>query len=202
MLEENYIHDINRKKYLPHLLLYGAISYRVGHLRYDIGEFPPSLRPLLYVLEKGHEVPPLCRKDFRPIPLSDKTEDDLMLFFYYYDPSLGTFRFFGRLYVKVGSKLMDITPRLNEMAGFAVDEELEYFDLRYACPRYCNRIDKKSTFQENEFSDGNIIYFEKSLKVGSDEGFPYPDILSYKGYLNEAAAPQVRRRDRLLQKLF
>ncbi|KAK7268631.1 hypothetical protein RIF29_21333 [Crotalaria pallida] len=143
-------------------------------------------------------------QDFRPIPLFDRTKDDLMLFFFYYHPSLGNFRYVGRLYVKASSKPMDIMPRLNEMAGFAVDEELEYFDLGYQCPRYCKRVEKNSTFHVCQFLDGNIIYFEKALKDGSNKEFQYPDILSYRGYLNALDEPAklVGRIDRLLKKLF
>lgn len=38
-------------------------------------------------------------------------------------------RYVGRLMVKSSSKPMDITGKLNEMAGFAPDEEIELFEV-------------------------------------------------------------------------
>lgn len=38
-------------------------------------------------------------------------------------------RYVGRLMVKSSSKPMDITGKLNEMAGFAPDEDLELFEV-------------------------------------------------------------------------
>ncbi|KAK7268628.1 hypothetical protein RIF29_21330 [Crotalaria pallida] len=91
-------------------------------------------------------------------------------------------RYVGRLYVKVYSKPMDIMPRLNELAGFLVDEELEYFDIRYH-PSNCKRVNKDVMFYVNKSWDGDIIYFQKALKVGRGEEFRYPNIRSYIGSL-------------------
>ncbi|GKF84365.1 hypothetical protein Tco_0249263, partial [Tanacetum coccineum] len=49
----------------------------------------------------------------------------------------------GWLCVKDTGKPIDILERLNEMAGFAPDEEIELFELR----------------------DGDVICFQKHLKV-------------------------------------
>lgn len=46
----------------------------------------------------------------------------LVIFFYY-------FRFVGRLFVKGSGKPVEILAKLNEMAGFSSDEEIDLFEV-------------------------------------------------------------------------
>lgn len=46
----------------------------------------------------------------------------LMLFFY-------NVRYVGRLFVKGSGKPVEILPKLNEMAGFSADEEIELYEV-------------------------------------------------------------------------
>ncbi|KAK7268620.1 hypothetical protein RIF29_21322 [Crotalaria pallida] len=119
-------------------------------------------------------------KDFLPIPLLEKSDEDLLLFFKLYDPLLENLRYVGRFYVKASGKLVDIMTRLKEMAGFSLDEEIELFNETNIDPRdICESISKYSTFYANEFEDGDIICYQKAIKVGSGETLFYPDVSSF-----------------------
>jgi ubiquitin carboxyl-terminal hydrolase 7 len=95
-------------------------------------------------------------QDLRPVPPPEKTKDDILLFFKLYDPSkeelrysshvhftfvrncsqlllLNFFddRFVGRLFVKGSGKPLEILTKLNEMAGFAPDQEIELYEASH-----------------------------------------------------------------------
>ncbi|THF99019.1 hypothetical protein TEA_017934 [Camellia sinensis var. sinensis] len=63
----------------------------------------------------------------------------------------------GRLFVKANGKPAEILTRLNELAGFALDEEIELFELE----------------------DGDIICFQKSSQVESGEQCRCPDVPAF-----------------------
>ncbi|MED6205901.1 hypothetical protein PIB30_022032 [Stylosanthes scabra] len=131
-------------------------------------------------------------QDFRPIALPEKSTKDLLLFFKLYDPSNEEFRFLryiGRFYVSALGKPMDILTRLNEMAGFARDEEIELFEeIKFEPEVMCELIDKKSTFLANELEDGDIICFQKTPKVGTVKQIRYPDVPSFLEYVHKRQA--------------
>ncbi|XP_010534918.1 PREDICTED: ubiquitin carboxyl-terminal hydrolase 12-like [Tarenaya hassleriana] len=86
--------------------------------------------------------------DLRPIPPPDKSKDDILLFFKLYDPEKAEIRYVGRLMVKNSSKPMDIIEKLNEMAGFAPDQEIELFEeIKYEPCVMCEHLDKKTSFR-------------------------------------------------------
>nr|XP_016444216.1 PREDICTED: ubiquitin carboxyl-terminal hydrolase 12-like [Nicotiana tabacum] len=67
--------------------------------------------------------------DLLPIPLLEKSKDDILLFFKLYDPEKEELRYIGRLFVKSSSKATDILGKLNELAGFSPDQEIELFEV-------------------------------------------------------------------------
>ncbi|KAL8486392.1 hypothetical protein ACS0TY_023181 [Phlomoides rotata] len=70
-----------------------------------------------------------AQTDLRPLPPPEKSKEDILLFFKLYDPEKKELRFVGRLFVKSSVKPIDILSKLNEMAGFAPDEEIELFEI-------------------------------------------------------------------------
>ena len=99
-------------------------------------------------------------QDLRPIPPPDKSKEDILLFFKLYDPEkaelrylTGLFiiisfipgcfmvfwhfsffhvsRYVGRLFLKSSSKPIEIIGKLNQMAGFDPDEEIELYEVRF-----------------------------------------------------------------------
>ncbi|KAL5058962.1 hypothetical protein RYX36_030566 [Vicia faba] len=67
--------------------------------------------------------------DLCPVPLLNLEKNDILLFFKVYDFEKETLRYVGRLFVKSRSKPSDILARLNEMAGFDPDQEIELYEL-------------------------------------------------------------------------
>ncbi|GKE40237.1 ubiquitin carboxyl-terminal hydrolase 12-like protein isoform X2 [Tanacetum coccineum] len=72
----------------------------------------------------------------------------------------------GWLCVNDTGKPIDILERLNEMVGFAPYEEIELFqEYRSGFDVQCLRVDKTLTFLAKKLRDGDIICFQKHLKV-------------------------------------
>ncbi|XP_043711918.1 ubiquitin C-terminal hydrolase 12 isoform X5 [Telopea speciosissima] len=123
--------------------------------------------------------------DLRPIPPPDKTKEDILLFFKLYDPKKEELRCVGRIFVKGTGKPVDILTKLNEMAGFAPNEEIElYEEIKFEPSVMCEHIDKKLTFRSSQLEDGDIICFQKSPPVDSDEQYRYPDVPSFLEYVH------------------
>ncbi|KAL2239260.1 UNVERIFIED_CONTAM: Ubiquitin carboxyl-terminal hydrolase 13 [Sesamum indicum] len=76
------------------------------------------------------------RQDLLAGPLPCKESDDILLFFKLYEPEKGELRYAGRLFVKSNCKPADILEKLNELAGYAPDEEIELFEWKFAFVSY------------------------------------------------------------------
>ncbi|OAY39147.1 ubiquitin C-terminal hydrolase 12 isoform X2 [Manihot esculenta] len=132
-------------------------------------------------------------QDLRPIPLPEKTKDDILLFFKLYDPLKEELRFVGCLFVKGSGKPVEILTKLNEMAGFSSDQEIElYEEIKFEPNVMCEHIDKKLTFRASQLEDGDIICFQKSPKVGSGEQCRYPDVPSFLDYVHNRQVVRFR----------
>ncbi|XP_019461341.1 PREDICTED: ubiquitin carboxyl-terminal hydrolase 12-like isoform X2 [Lupinus angustifolius] len=154
----------------------------VGHLR-DVYNKTNNAELKLF-LEDG--------QDFGLIRLPEKRKEDLLLFFKLYDTSNETLRYIGRLHVTGSGKPMDILTKLNEMAGFALDEEIELFEeIKYEPRVMCEHVDKNVTFHANQLEDGDIICIQKAL-VGSGEQFRYPDVPSFLEYVHNRQVVRFR----------
>ncbi|XP_043699440.1 ubiquitin C-terminal hydrolase 13 isoform X5 [Telopea speciosissima] len=123
--------------------------------------------------------------DLHSIPPPDKTKEDILLFFKLYDAEKEELRYVGRLFVKGIGKPVDILTKLNEMAGFAPNEEIElYEEIKFEPTVMCEHIDKKLTFRSSQLEDGDIICFQKCTPVDSDEQYRYPDVPSFLEYVH------------------
>ncbi|TQE10835.1 hypothetical protein C1H46_003535 [Malus baccata] len=119
--------------------------------------------------------------NLRPIPPPEKTNEDILLFFKLYDPEKQEIR----LFVKKSSQPVDILAKLNQFAGFPLDEELEiYEEVKFEPVVMCYRIVKMSSFQSNLIGDGDIICFQKSTPPEMDKGCKYPDVPSFLNYVH------------------
>ncbi|XP_030962284.1 ubiquitin carboxyl-terminal hydrolase 12-like isoform X2 [Quercus lobata] len=120
----------------------------------------------------------------QPVPPPERTKEDILLFFKLYDPSKEELRYVGRLFVKVSGKPVEILPKLNEMAGFSADEEIElYEEIKFEPAIICECIDKTFTFRVSQLEDGDIVCFQKSPQVGSSDQYRYPDVPSFLDYV-------------------
>ncbi|KAK1296176.1 Ubiquitin carboxyl-terminal hydrolase 12 [Acorus calamus] len=138
--------------------------------------------------------------DLRPILPPEKTKEDILLFFKLYDPErkssvthprtfslffLNGFRYVGRLFVKHVGKPTDILTKLNEMAGFPSNEEIElYEEIKFEPTVMCEHIDKKATFRASQLEDGDIICYQKSPSGDMVLQYCYPDVPSLLEYVN------------------
>ncbi|KAG5398811.1 hypothetical protein IGI04_020625 [Brassica rapa subsp. trilocularis] len=128
----------------------------------------------------------------RPIPPPDKSSEDILLFFKLYDPENAILRYVGRLMVKNSSKPMDIVGQLNQMAGFAPDEEIELFEeIKFEPCVMCEQLDKKISFRLSQIEDGDIICFQKPLSIQENE-CPYPDVPSFLAYVQNREVVRFR----------
>ncbi|KAK7839224.1 ubiquitin carboxyl-terminal hydrolase 12 [Quercus suber] len=138
----------------------------VGHLREVSNKVHNAELKLFLEVEHG--------PDLRPIAPPDKTKDDILLFFKLYDPEKEELRYVGRLFVKSTGKPLEILTKLNEMAGYTPDEEIELYELE----------------------DGDIICYQKSSPVEGGEQLRYPDVPSFMDYVHNRQVVHFRALDK------
>ncbi|RVW38446.1 Ubiquitin carboxyl-terminal hydrolase 12 [Vitis vinifera] len=113
-----------------------------------------------------------------------KTKEDILLFFKLYDPEKEELRYVGRLFVKSSGKPIEILTKLNEMAGFAPDEEIElYEEIKFEPCVMCEHLAKRTSFRFSQIEDGDIICFQKSAPPESEEQCRYSDVTSFLEYV-------------------
>ncbi|GMN39634.1 hypothetical protein TIFTF001_008866 [Ficus carica] len=123
--------------------------------------------------------------DLHPISPPDKTKEDILLFFKLYDPEKKELRYVGRLFVKSSSKPIEILGKLDQMAGFASDEEIElYEEIKFDPCVMCEHLDKRASFRLSQIEDGDIICFQKAAPTETEEACKYPDVPSYLEYVH------------------
>ncbi|KAI3520319.1 hypothetical protein L1887_09662 [Cichorium endivia] len=157
----------------------------VGHLREVSNKANNAELKLFLEVEVG--------QDLRPMLPPEKTKEEILLFFKLYDPSKEELRYVGRLFVKGTGKPIEILAKLNELAGFAPDEEIELFEeIKFEPNVMCEHIDKKLTFRGSQLEDGDIICFQKPLKSEIAETCRYPDVPSFLEYVHNRQVVRFR----------
>ncbi|KAL0008201.1 hypothetical protein SO802_009703 [Lithocarpus litseifolius] len=157
----------------------------VGHLKEVSNKANNAELKLFLEVELG--------QDLQPVPPPERTKEDILLFFKLYDPSKEELRYVGRLFVKGSGKPVEILPKLNEMAGFSADEEIElYEEIKFEPTIMCERVDKKVTFRASQLEDGDIVCFQKSPQVGSSDQCRYPDVPSFLDYVHNRQVVRFR----------
>ncbi|XP_056171639.1 ubiquitin C-terminal hydrolase 12-like isoform X1 [Syzygium oleosum] len=137
-----------------------------------------------------------------PVSPPEKSKEDILLFFKLYNPEKGELRYVGRLFVKSSGRPVEILPRLNEMAGFNQDEELELFEeIKFEPSVMCEHLDKKASFRTSQIEDGDIICFQKA-RIDNEDEFRYPDVPSYLEYVHNRQIVHFRSLERLKEDDF
>ncbi|KAJ0982593.1 hypothetical protein J5N97_010848 [Dioscorea zingiberensis] len=132
-----------------------------------------------------------------PVPPPDKTKEDILIFFKFYDPEKEELRFVGRLFVKALGKPVEILTKLNEMAGFPANEEIElYEEIKFEPTVMCEHIDKRVTFRSSQLEDGDIICYQKSPSLENDVQHRYPDVPSFLEYVHNRQVVHFRLLDK------
>ncbi|GER44811.1 ubiquitin carboxyl-terminal hydrolase, partial [Striga asiatica] len=148
----------------------------VGALRKLSNKAHNAELKLFLEVEHGQDLLPVCPPE--------KTKEDMLLFFKLYDPIKEELRYVGKLLVKSYDKPIEILANLNELAGFAPDEEIELFEeIKFEPRLMCVSLDKGSSFRLNEIEDGDIIWFQKQLSPESEMQFRFPDVPFFMHYV-------------------
>ncbi|XP_047253120.1 ubiquitin C-terminal hydrolase 12-like isoform X2 [Capsicum annuum] len=122
--------------------------------------------------------------DLRPFPPQEKIKEDVLLFFKLYDPLIEKIRYVGRLFVKESDKPLDVLTKINELAGFSADEEIELFEeIKFEPHVVCENIDSNMSFRECVIGDGDIICFQKSIRNQCSEQYRFPEVPLYLDYV-------------------
>ncbi|KAI3856931.1 hypothetical protein MKX03_012339 [Papaver bracteatum] len=137
--------------------------------------------------------------ELHPIPLPDRTTEDILLFFKLFDAEKEEIRYVGRLIVNCNGKPLEILQKLKEMAGFSPDDEIElYEELEFEL----YKIDKNLTFQANQFGDGDIICFQKSASADSMTLYQYPDVSCFLKYVHNRQVVHFRSLEKPVEDEF
>ncbi|KAL7228353.1 hypothetical protein ACSBR2_007135 [Camellia fascicularis] len=172
--------------YRPHRLLTPQEETQsVGQLREISTEASNAELKLFLEVELGQDLhlilPPL------------KSKKKILLFFKQYDPLKEELRYVGRLFVRANGKPSEILTKLNELAGFAPDEEIELFEeIKFEPHVMCEHIDKKFTFRGSQLEDGDIICFQKSSQVESGEQCRCPNVPAFLEYVHNRQVVRFR----------
>ncbi|KAL2945550.1 Ubiquitin carboxyl-terminal hydrolase 12 [Bienertia sinuspersici] len=135
--------------------------------------------------------------DLRPIPPPEKTKDEILLFFKHYDPEKEELRYIGRLFVKAIGKPGEVIGKLKELAGYAVEDEIElYEEIKFEPTVMCERIDHKLTFRGSQLEDGDIVCFQKIIPPESAERYRYADVPSFLDYVHNRQVVHFRSLER------
>ncbi|KAF8006885.1 hypothetical protein BT93_K1012 [Corymbia citriodora subsp. variegata] len=130
-----------------------------------------------------------------PVSPPKKEREDILLFFKLYDAGKGELRYIGRLFAKSYCRPIEILPRLNEMAGFNQDEELELFEeIKFEPYVMCEHLDKNTSFQMSQIEDGDIICFQKA-RIDNEDELCYPDVPSFLEYVHNRQIVHFRQLD-------
>ncbi|KAK8942800.1 Ubiquitin carboxyl-terminal hydrolase 13 [Platanthera zijinensis] len=136
-------------------------------------------------------------QDLHPLPIPERTKEDILLFFKLYDPEKEELRYVGRLFVKASGKPVDILPKLNQMASFPPNEEIElYEEIKFEPNVMCEHIDKKLSFRSSQLEDGDIICYQKAGLLESEARGRYPDVPSFLEYVHNRQMVRFRSLER------
>ncbi|RLN29584.1 ubiquitin carboxyl-terminal hydrolase 12-like isoform X1 [Panicum miliaceum] len=161
----------------------------VGQLREVSNKAHNAELKLFLEVELG---PELC-----PIRPPEKSKEDILLFFKLYNAEKEELRFVGRLFVKALGKPSEILTKLNEMAGFSPNEEIElYEEIKFEPNVMCEHIDKKLTFRSSQLEDGDIICFQQAPVPDGDSQVRYPDVPSFLEYVHNRQVVHFRSLDK------
>ncbi|GAU12357.1 hypothetical protein TSUD_253080 [Trifolium subterraneum] len=132
-------------------------------------------------------------QDLRPIqPLLKISQCEKLLFFKLYDLEKEELRYVGRLFVNHTDKPLEILTRLNKLAGYDPDEEIEFYEEIMFEPKVmCEPVDKKLTFAENKIGNyfTGIICFQKVCAMDNVKHIRFPDVPSYFEYVHNGRVP-------------
>ncbi|KAL6614421.1 hypothetical protein ACP70R_036691 [Stipagrostis hirtigluma subsp. patula] len=128
-----------------------------------------------------------------PIAPPIKTKEDILLFLKFYDPEKEELRYVGKLLVKASGKPSDIVQRLNEIAGFPPDEDIElYEEVKFEPDVMCPEIQTDASFRSSQLEDGDIICYQKRCSQDEMDRYRYPTVSSFLEYIHNRQVVRFR----------
>eukprot|EP00850_Spirogloea_muscicola_P023127 SM000331S12523 [mRNA] locus=s331:27091:34038:- [translate_table: standard] len=126
------------------------------------------------------ETPIACPETPITTALPERANDEILLFLKFYDPLKEELRYVGRMFVRLGSKPMDIESKLASMAGIPPTEELLlYEEISSDGPSVmCESIDKKVIFKSSQLEDGDTVCIQRppaATLAEAEQPIRYPD---------------------------
>nr|CAB3478443.1 unnamed protein product [Digitaria exilis] len=129
----------------------------------------------------------------QPIAPPVKTKEDILLFFKLYDPEKEDLRYVGKFFVKASGKPSDIAERLNEIAGFPSDEDIElYEEVKFEPCVMCEPIDTDVSFRLSQIEDGDIICYQKRCLPDKMDQYLYATVPSFFEYIRNKQVVRFR----------
>ncbi|CAN1298212.1 Ubiquitin C-terminal hydrolase 13 [Linum perenne] len=175
LVDHDKVRSFRIQKQMPFTL------FKVGQLREVSNKANNAELKLLLEVELG--------PDMHPIAPPERTKEDILLFFKLYDPLKEELRYLGRQFVKGSGKPMEILTKLNEMAGYASDQEIDlYEEIKFEPHVMCEPVDKKIAFRSSQLEDGDIVCFQKP----PGEQCRYPDVPSFLEYVHNRQVVRFR----------
>ncbi|KAF0919160.1 hypothetical protein E2562_028458 [Oryza meyeriana var. granulata] len=131
-----------------------------------------------------------------PIAAPPKTKDDILIFFKLYDPEKEELRYVGRLFVKASGKPADIVHKLQEIAGFQSDEDIElYEEIKFEPSVMCEPIDINDSFLSSQLEDGDIICYQKRCSPEKLDHYRCANVPSFFEYIQNRQSVTVATED-------
>jgi len=138
-----------------------------------------------------------CRQENEPIVRPLKTKEDILLFFKFYDPEKEYLRYVGNFFVKASGKPSDIVERLNVIAGFPSDEDIElYEEVKFEPIVMCEPIESNASFHSSQIDDGDIICYQKRCLPDKMDQYRYPTVSSFFEYVRNKQVVRFRLLDK------
>eukprot|EP00095_Tigriopus_kingsejongensis_P009858 maker-scaffold853_size88743-snap-gene-0.13 protein:Tk09858 transcript:maker-scaffold853_size88743-snap-gene-0.13-mRNA-1 annotation:"ubiquitin carboxyl-terminal hydrolase 7" len=107
----------------------------------------------------------------RPLPPFDK-DQDVMLFFKYYDPEVEKIHYMGHMYVSITAKVTSMVPELIRRANLAPDTSLNlYEEIKPNMLERIEDIDKPLEHVLEELMDGDIIVYQRQIQASSNHTY-------------------------------
>jgi ubiquitin carboxyl-terminal hydrolase 7 len=137
---------------------------------------------------------------FLETPTSEKMlpqlqERDILLFFKLYDVETQKLTYVGREFVSQNSKVRDLCPKMCQLAGFSLDEDLHvYEEVKNEPTVMCEALERHQTLAKCELTHGDIVCFQKA--VGTTD-LPYQLIPDYLNYIKNRQVVRFTKIDKL-----
>eukprot|EP01111_Echinosteliopsis_oligospora_P012912 TRINITY_DN4502_c0_g1_i1.p1 TRINITY_DN4502_c0_g1~~TRINITY_DN4502_c0_g1_i1.p1 ORF type:complete len:1110 (+),score=317.42 TRINITY_DN4502_c0_g1_i1:80-3409(+) len=120
-------------------------------------------------------------------------DDDVLIFFKYYDPFSETLTYVGHQMVKASMKITNMTGMMCAMARIPPSSHLLVFEE--VKPTMIDPIKPQYTLREGEISNGDIIVYQTQVDVSNSANINLPTAVDYYDHILNRILVKFRRLD-------